>query len=197
MSMSGGSTTFLRRVGTDANDTNVILVRQVDRVAASLKLLFGFLLAFHVVVVVCALARALVPQESEESILWIFDLIVSGLGIAVSALGVLTMQGASDVQPHDATRLLYSVAGFGALYTLYAIIWGIAQFADLATYLQRQYHFSEISAMTAVSLCIVFVAYIMAYLSLKTYIFHSLISELKNVDPRARFAATLGKILDR
>lgn len=196
MSMSG-SATLIRRVGTDANDTNVILVRQVDRVAASLKLLFGFLLAFHFVVVVCALGRALVPQETEQSILWLFDLIISGLGIAVSALGVFTMQGASDVQPHDSTRLLYSVAGFGALYTVYAIIWATVQFAELAAYLQRQYHVSKISSMTAVSLCIVFVAYIMAYFSLKTYILHSLISELKNVDPRARFAATLGKILDR
>ena len=195
--MSGGSATLIRRVGTDANDTNVILVRQVDRVAANLKLLFGFMLAFHLVVVVCALLGVVMPQESGSSILWIFDLIVSGIGVAVASLGVITLQKTSEVQPDDATRLFYSVAGFCGLYILYAMIWVGVKFGDLARYLQMQYHFSEISAMTAVSLCIVFVAYILAYLSLKAYIFHSLISELKNVDPRARFAATLGKILDR
>ena len=148
-------------------------------------------------VVICALVGAVVPQESATSLLWIFDLIVSGLGIAVATFGIIIMQGASDVQPNEATRLVYSIAGFGGLYTLYAAIRTGVRFEEIAKYLQVQYHFSDISSMTAVSLCILLVAYIMAYLSLKTYIFHSLISELKNVDPRARFAATLGKILDR
>lgn len=195
--MSSGSTTLIRRVGTDANDTNVILVRQVDRVAASLQLVYGFLLGLNVVVVVCGFLGVVLPEETSSGILWLFDILICGLGIAVGALGVFTMHSASSVHPSESTRLLYSTAAFSGLFTLYIAIRAAVKFTSLAEYLQNQYHFSEISSMTAISLSIVTLAYVMAYISLKTYIFHRLISELKNVDPRARFAATLGKILDR
>ena len=99
--------------------------------------------------------------------------------------------------PENAKRFWLATAGYGAVFTLYTAFFSIAKFSCISEYLQKRYHITPISSMTALSLVVVVVAYILAYFSLKAYIFLSLVREMMSVDPRARFAATLGKILDR
>lgn len=196
--MSGqGGTSTLRRVGTDANDTNLMLVRQTDRVAQSLRLICQFLLGFNLVSGLLTVVGLAVAVEESNWVMGIIDITVAVAGVAAAALGLMAVKSTENVTPEFATKFWYATTGYSVLYTLYIGLLMLTNFSFISTYLQEYYHCSPISSMTMASLVVVVVAYVMAYFALKAYIFHCLISELKNVDPRARFAATLGKILDR